>query len=98
MPRLTSKDGTAPGNHRRPVHLSYCSLFALHRYGISGTTNVQSEAQQKLDILANDLFINMIKSSFTSCLLISEENEKAIEIEVDKQTNIPKYIGMIAIT
>lgn len=36
---------------------------------------------KKLDILSNDLIINMIKSSFTSCMLVSEENEKAIIIE-----------------
>lgn len=38
---------------------------------------------KKLDILSNDLVINMIKSSFTSCVLVSEENEKAIIIEPD---------------
>lgn len=38
---------------------------------------------KKLDILSNDLVINMIKSSFTSCVLVSEENEKAIIIDPD---------------
>ena len=29
-----------------------------------GETNIQGEDQKKLDVLANDLFINMLKSSF----------------------------------
>lgn len=36
---------------------------------------------KKLDILSNDLVINMIKSSFTSCVLVTEENEEAIIVE-----------------
>ncbi|CAG2056946.1 unnamed protein product, partial [Timema podura] len=49
-------------------------------YGIAGTTNVQGEVVKKLDILANELFINMLTSSYTTCLLISEENETVIEV------------------
>lgn len=40
---------------------------------------------KKLDVLSNDLFINMLKSSFTTVLLVSEENEKAVEVEVENQ-------------
>lgn len=58
-------------------------------YGISGDTNVQGEEVKKLDVLANDLFINMLQSSYTTCLLVSEENETVIEIDTDKQG---KYI------
>jgi len=58
-------------------------------YGISGSTNVQGEEVKKLDVLANDLFINMLKSSYTTCLLVSEENETVIEVETEKQG---KYI------
>ena len=54
-------------------------------YGISGTTNVQGEEVKKLDVLSNDLFINMVRSSFTTCLMVSEENEKVIEVDVEKQ-------------
>lgn len=43
---------------------------------------------KKLDVLANDLFINMLKSSFTTCLLVTEENEMAIEVEVEKQVYV----------
>lgn len=59
------------------------------RYGISGVTNVQGETQQKLDVIANELFINMLKSSFQTCLLVSEENDTVIEVEIEQQG---KYI------
>lgn len=58
-------------------------------YGIAGSTNVQGEEVKKLDVLSNDLFINMLKSSYTTCLLVSEENETVIEVETEKQG---KYI------
>ena len=32
----------------------------------------KGEEVKKLDVLANDLFINMLRSSYASCLLISE--------------------------
>ncbi|XP_013785261.1 fructose-1,6-bisphosphatase 1-like isoform X2 [Limulus polyphemus] len=60
-----------------------------HLFGIAGETNIQGEEVKKLDVLSNDLFINMLRSSYTTCLLISEENETVIEVETDKQG---KYI------
>ena len=39
---------------------------------------------KKLDVLSNDLFINMLKSSYTTCLLVSEENETVIEVETER--------------
>nr|CAD7453633.1 unnamed protein product [Timema tahoe] len=61
------------------------------RYGIAGTTNVQGEVVKKLDILANELFINMLTSSYTTCLLISEENETVIE---EKHKGKVNAVGM----
>lgn len=58
-------------------------------FGAAGNVNVQGETVKKLDVLANELFINMLKSSFTCCLLVSEENETVIEIEASHQG---KYI------
>lgn len=40
---------------------------------------------KKLDVLSNDLVINMIKSSFSACVLVSEEDEHALIVEPDKQ-------------
>jgi hypothetical protein len=60
-------------------------------HGISGENevNVQGEQVKKLDVMANELFINMLQSSYTTCVLVSEENENIIEIETEKQG---KYI------
>ncbi|KAJ8915232.1 hypothetical protein NQ315_015455 [Exocentrus adspersus] len=58
-------------------------------FGTVGETNVQGEEVKKLDVLANELFINMLQSSYSTALLISEENETVIEIEIDKRG---KYI------
>ncbi|XP_073696355.1 fructose-1,6-bisphosphatase 1a [Garra rufa] len=56
-----------------------------HLYGIAGSTNVTGDQVKKLDILSNDLVINMIKSSFTSCVLVTEEHESAIIVEPDRR-------------
>ena len=60
---------------------------AVRRAGIAklfgaagGESNVQGEQVKKLDVLSNELFINMLESSFTCCLLVSEENETAVEV------------------
>ncbi|CAH0559260.1 unnamed protein product [Brassicogethes aeneus] len=58
-------------------------------FGTAGETNVQGEEVKKLDVLANELFINTLKSSLTVGLLVSEENETVIEIELE---NRGKYI------
>lgn len=57
----------------------------LYRYGISGTANISGDQVKKLDVLANDLFINMLQSSYTTCLLVSEENDNAIVVETEMQ-------------
>ncbi|XP_045501209.1 fructose-1,6-bisphosphatase 1 [Colias croceus] len=54
-------------------------------HGISGDTNVQGEEVKKLDVLSNDLFINMLKSSYTTCLLVSEENQTVLEVETERR-------------
>ena len=33
-------------------------------YGIAGDTNSTGDEQKKLDVLANDLFVNLLKSSY----------------------------------
>ena len=56
----------------------------LSRFGMAGDVNVQGEEVKKLDVLANDLFINMLSSSYTTCLLVSEENKTVIEVRKQK--------------
>ncbi|XP_042475079.1 fructose-1,6-bisphosphatase, cytosolic-like [Macadamia integrifolia] len=53
--------------------------------GLAGETNVQGEEQKKLDVLSNEVFINALKSSGRSCVLVSEENEEAIFVERSKR-------------
>lgn len=60
-------------------------LMLLHRYGIAGSTNVTGDQVKKLDVLSNDLVINMIKSSFTSCVLVTEENDNALIVEQESR-------------
>lgn len=55
-------------------------LYSPYRYGIAGQVNVQGEEVKKLDVLANELFVNLLKSSYTTCLLVSEEDETVIEV------------------
>jgi len=47
-------------------------------YGSSGLKNVQNEAVQKLDIIANNIFIEKFKKNNAIAKLLSEENEKII--------------------
>ena len=48
------------------------------RYGMEGSSNVQGEDQKKLDVVANDLFINMLRSSYKVAMMVSEENDTVI--------------------
>lgn len=48
--------------------------------GLSGDSNATGDEVKKLDILSNELMINMIKSSYATCVLVSEENKDVIEV------------------
>jgi fructose-1,6-bisphosphatase I len=52
--------------------------------GMTGSTNVQNENVQKLDILSNEIMIHLLKSTGKTALLVSEENEEMILVD-DKQ-------------
>ena len=45
-------------------YVSIIHCFFILSGSTIGDTNIQGEEQKKLDIIANDLFINMLKSSF----------------------------------
>ena len=36
-------------------------------YGLAGNVNSTGDDQKKLDVVSNELFVNMLKSSYTSC-------------------------------
>ena len=62
-------------------------------FGAAGTSNVQGEQVKKLDVLSNELFINQLTSSYTCCMLISEENETVIESKYSApKINLPFQI------
>jgi len=52
-----------------------------HLFGLSGNMNVHGEDVKKLDEVANDAFITALKSTKEVCLMVSEEEEKAINVE-----------------
>ena len=48
--------------------------------GEAGNRNVQGEEQQKLDVIANEIFINALSQREVVCGVASEENDDFIEI------------------
>ncbi|XP_045695784.1 fructose-1,6-bisphosphatase isozyme 2 isoform X3 [Phyllostomus hastatus] len=54
-------------------------------YGIAGSVNVTGDEVKKLDVLSNSLVINMLQSSYSTCVLVSEENKEAIITAKDKR-------------
>jgi fructose-1,6-bisphosphatase I len=48
--------------------------------GAEGTENVQGEAQQKLDVLANDIIVKAVDHGGRLCAMASEEEEDIIRI------------------
>ena len=59
--------------------------------GTIGSTNVQGEDQQKLDVFANEAFINTLTNRDIVCGIVSEENEKMISISGANNRNQNKY-------
>ncbi|KAJ1506153.1 Fructose-1,6-bisphosphatase [Coelomomyces lativittatus] len=58
--------------------------------GLAGATNVQGEHQKKLDVLANDIFINSITSSGKVSVMVSEENEDILVVS-EKEKDSGQY-------
>lgn len=62
--------------------------------GNVGSTNIQGEDQQKLDVYANQVFINALKARNLVCGIASEEEDSFITFESDLNDN-GKYILLI---
>ncbi|MEN0055920.1 MAG: class 1 fructose-bisphosphatase [Mucilaginibacter sp.] len=62
--------------------------------GQAGSTNVQGETQQKLDIYANEQFIAALKNGGECCIVASEENEEIVMLDTDVSLDA-KYIVAI---
>ncbi|MCL1675509.1 class 1 fructose-bisphosphatase [Elizabethkingia meningoseptica] len=63
--------------------------------GHAGNTNIQGEDQQKLDILANEIFINALSQREVVCGIASEENDDFIEIKAGENAHMSKYVVLI---
>ncbi|MCX6274864.1 MAG: class 1 fructose-bisphosphatase [Bacteroidetes bacterium] len=59
--------------------------------GEHGTTNIQGEEVKKLDVFANEQFIDALSSGGETCAVASEENEEIIHIEGEVSANA-KYV------
>lgn len=63
--------------------------------GAAGDTNIQGEDQQKLDVYANEKFIQTLKNRNIVCGIASEEEEDFITINSQDENNQNKYIVLI---
>lgn len=63
--------------------------------GDAGATNVQGEQQQKLDVLANEKFIQTLKNREIVCGIASEEEEDFITVNSSDNLNQNKYVVLI---
>eukprot|EP00045_Choanoeca_perplexa_P016617 m.225554 g.225554 ORF g.225554 m.225554 type:complete len:358 (-) comp17310_c0_seq3:4696-5769(-) len=50
-------------------------------YALGGQANLSGEDQKKLDVLANDVFINVLRNTKKVRVMVSEENDDAIIVE-----------------
>jgi len=62
--------------------------------GMEGTTNVQGEHQKKLDVFANNHFINALRAGGQCAAIASEENEEIIILD-NPISNKAKYVVAI---
>lgn len=63
--------------------------------GAIGDTNVQGEDQQKLDVLANEKFIQTLKNREIVCGIASEEEEDFISVNSNDEKHQNKYVVLI---
>ena len=63
--------------------------------GPSGDKNIQSEKQQKLDVYANEKFINTLVNRNIVCGIASEEEQTFISINSNDKNNQNKYVVLI---
>ena len=63
--------------------------------GGAGDTNIQGEDQQKLDVLANEKFIQTLKNREIVCGIASEEEDDFISVNSNDNQNQNKYVVLI---
>jgi len=63
--------------------------------GKVGNENIQGEEQQKLDVLANEIFIEALSQREVVCGIASEENDDYIEVKTGENAHLSKYVVLI---
>ena len=63
--------------------------------GTAGDTNIQGEDQQKLDVFANDKFIQTLTNREIVCGIASEEEDSFISINSNDENHQNKYVVLI---
>lgn len=63
--------------------------------GTAGDQNIQGEDQQKLDVYANEAFINTLTNREIVCGIASEEEDDFINIQGRNEKNDNKYVVLI---
>jgi len=63
--------------------------------GAAGEKNIQGEDQQKLDVYANEIFIQTLINREIVCGIASEENDDFITIEGSDKSNNSKYVVLM---
>lgn len=80
--------------------MSACKFISSHvrkagisnLLGVSGDVNATGDICKKLDILANDVFINSLKNNGQVFLMVSEEDEQVIEV-IGEGTNGSYFVA-----
>jgi len=63
--------------------------------GTSGNMNIQGETQQKLDILANDVFLKALKNREIVCGIASEEEDDFVSINSNNERYQNNYVVIL---
>ena len=63
--------------------------------GAAGDTNIQGEDQQKLDVLANEKFIQTLLNREIVCGIASEEEDHYIEVNSNDEQHQNKYVVLM---
>lgn len=51
---------------------------------------------KKLDVLSNSLVLNMLQSSYSTCVLVSEENKEAVITAKEKRVR-PRWAAVLRV-
>lgn len=61
---------------------------------MAGSVNVTGDDVKKLDVLSNDLVINMLQASYSTCCMVSEENKELIITPKDKRVTKRRRVAV----